>query len=179
MFNNQDYPWYMQKSEGFVKLYNGLYEVAKHISPLGLGDSFDVNTLPAGKPLFQLGKMWGLADNPKFINGLIYDVDAWSETKVWSGGVAAVEDKLFRNFLRMKIFVQSQPFSLTTLKKALELLIGDEEATITVDEVDMGFVVNIKANVSVISTLQTFYSYDQNFIGLPCGINFGFNYELA
>lgn len=179
MFNNQDYPWYIQKSEGFVKLYNGLYEVAKHISSLGLGDYFNVESLPAGKPLFQLGKSFGLADNPKYINGLIYEVDSWSDTKVWSGGVSTVDDKLFRNFLKMKIFVQTQPFSLITLKKALELFVGDEEAVITVDEYDMRFVINIKTNINVISALQAFYSYDKNFFGQPCGINFGFNYEAV
>jgi hypothetical protein len=178
MFNNQNYPWYIQKSATFVRLYEGLYEIAKDISPLALGDSFNINTLQAGLPLYQLGAVWGLPANPKFVNGLTYDLDPWSETKVWSGGVATLDDKLYRNFLRMKIFVQNNPYSLTTLKKALELLVGEEEAQFSVEEKEMEFVINIKSNITVINTLQTFNSFDRYFLGQPCGVRYGFNYEV-
>lgn len=179
MIDNQNYPWYMQKSPGFVALYNGLYEVAKHVSPLGLGDMFNVDELPAGEPLYQLGRMWGINGSPNYFDGLIYDIDYWSETKVWSGSVSTLEDKLYRNFLRMKMFIQNKRYSLITLKEALTILLGGEEATITVEESEMSFVINIRANVNVIRILQTIHSFDLHFMGQPCGIRYQFNYELA
>jgi hypothetical protein len=178
MYNNQNYPWYIQKSETFVKLYEGLFDIAKDISPLPLGSSFDLNALEPGLPLYQLGAVWGLAANPKFVNGLTYDLDPWSETKVWSGGVATLDDKLYRNFLRAKVFVQNNPYSLTTLKKALELLVGEEYAEFSVEEKEMEFVINIKSGRSVINALQTFNSFDRYFLGQPCGVHYGFNYEV-
>ena len=179
MINNQNYPWYIQKSPGFVALYNGLFEVAKHISPLGIGDAFNIDKLPAGEALFTIGKMWGVTGNPSFIDGLIYDVDSWSETKVWSGAVSTLEAALYRNYLRMKIFIQNNRYSLISLKKALEILLGDEEAEITIDEQVMGFTINIKASREAIRILQTLNSFDLYFMGQPCGIHYEFNYELA
>ena len=169
----------MQKSPGFVALYNGLYEVAKHVSPLGLGDMFNVDELPAGEPLYQLGRMWGINGSPNYFDGLIYDIDYWSETKVWSGSVSTLEDKLYRNFLRMKMFIQNKRYSLITLKKALEILIGDRGAEVSIDEYLMGFTINIKADRETLRILQTLNSYDLYFMGQPCGIHYEFNYELA
>ena len=179
MYNNQNYPWYIQKSAGFVALYNGLFNIVSGATPLGLGDAFNINKLPAGKPLFQVGKMWGLTDNPSFFDGLIYDVDSWSETKVWSGSVSQLESSLYRNFLRMKIFIQNSRYSLKTLKEALEILLGDNPAEITIDEYLMGFTINIKASREAIGILQTLQSYDPYFMGQPCGIHYEFNYEVA
>lgn len=179
MYNNQNYPWYMQKSPGFVALYNGLFEVIKNVSPLGIGDAFNIDKLPAGDALFTIGKMWGVTDNPSFFDGLIYDVDSWSETKVWSGSVSTLEATLYRNYLRMKIFMQNNRYSLITLKKALEILIGNGDAEVSIDEYLMGFTINIKADRETIRILQTINSYDLYFMGQPCGIHYEFNYELA
>ena len=179
MYDNQNYPWYMQKSPGFVALYNGLFEVIKNVSPLGIGDAFNIDELPAGNALFTVGKMWGITDNPSFFDGLIYDVDSWSETKVWSGSVSTLETTLYRNYLRMKIFIQNNRYSLITLKKALEILIGDGNAEVSITEDLMKFTINIKAGREMIRILQTINSYDLYFMGQPCGIHYEFNYELA
>ena len=179
MIDNQNYPWYIQKSAGFVALYNGLFDIVSAASPLDISESFNIDGLMSGTPLFQVGKIWGLTDNPSFFAGLIYDVDSWSETKLWSGSVSELESSLYKNFLRMKVFLQNNRYSLKTLKRALEILLDGNPATITIDEHTMGFTINIKASREAISILQTLQSFDLLFLGQPCGIHYEFNYEVA
>jgi len=179
MIDNHNYPWYIQKSPGFTALYNGLFNIVKAASPLGLGDMFNIEALPAGPALFQVGKLWGLTDSPSFFDGLIYDVDKWSETKVWSGSVSSLEGSLYRNFLRMKIFIHNNRYSLKTLKQALDILLSGQEAEISVTERTMGFTINVKSDRETIRILQTLQSFDLYFMGQPCGIHYEFNYELA
>lgn len=176
MYVSYSYPWYLQKSVNFTTLYDGIAEVAQNISPLGIGDFFNYLTLPAGQPLYQLGKIWGLLGSPGFYDGLIYDIDKWSETKVWSGHLRNLDDILYRNFMKMKMYIQSKPYSLTLIRDALNMLLDGTEHTITVDEDLMSFVINISATTEVLRIVQEINSFDSTFLGKPTGVSYTFNY---
>ena len=176
MYVSNSYPWYLQQSANFTALYNGLASVAQNISPLAIGDFFNYHTLPAGQPLYTLGKIWGLLGAPGFYDGLIYDIDNWSETKVWSGHLRDLDDILYRNFMQMKMYIQGKPYCLTLIHDALEMLLTGTEHVITVTEDLMSFQINISASSEVLRIVQEINSFDSTFLGKPTGVSYRFNY---
>lgn len=179
MYVSYSYPWYLQQSPVFTALYDGFAEVAQNISPLGIGDFFNYRTIPEGEPLYALGKIWGLLGSPGFYDGLIYDVDKWSETKVWTGSLKQLDDMLYRNFMQMKMFIQGRPFSLTLIKQALDILLNGTEYQVSVTEDTMSFIINITANTEVVRVVQELNSFDSTFLGKPVGISYRFEYTAT
>ena len=178
MFNNQNYPWYVQQAPSFKVLYDGFYTVANYATPLGIGSMFDSQALQ-GTGLFQLGMAWGLTGSPTFFDGLIYDVDNWSDLKVWSGQPQDVNKQIYRNFIKMKAYIYGKNYSLTVMKEALAILLSGFQYIATVTEGYMSFTINISANADVLRILQEMQSYDQRFLGHLPGIKILFNYVVT
>ena len=184
MYDNQNYPWYVQKSPTFKTIYDGLFPVVSAASPLGVGSSFDINTL-TGVALYKFGNMMGLQGNPTYYDGLIYNIDKWSDVKVWSGHVKDIDAKIYKNFVRMKAFLQGQTngfeqgYSLTLLRDCIAIALDGFEYSITVDEGFMEFTININATSEVLKIFQELQAYDAHFLGKPTGIKYTFNYTAT
>lgn len=179
MQKNPVYPWYLQKSPIFTKLYDGMFEVAKNISCLDIGDFFNYRTVPTGVPLARLAKVWGIGNVLGYYDGLVYDVDNWSADKKWSGTLQTVDDSITRNFMQMKMYIQGKHFSLTMIKEALEILLQGVEYTASVTENSMSFEINISTTMEVISILQGISGFDSAFLGKPSGISYSFVYTAT
>lgn len=176
---NYSYPWYLQESPVFTKLYTGFYEVATNITCLDVGDFFNYRTIPTGVPLYQLGRIWGVGSVLGYYDGLVYDIDKWSEDKKWTGQLTELDDNLTRNFLRMKMFIQGRAFNLILIRDALAILLEGEEYSITVTEELMGFTINLSAPTDVIGVIQSISNFDNAFLGKPSGIHYSFNYTAT
>lgn len=179
MQKNPAYPWYLQKSPIFTKLYDGMFEVAKNISCLDIGDFFDYRTVPTGVPLARLAKVWGVGNVLGYYDGLVYDVDEWSTDKKWTGTLQTLDDSLTRNFMQMKMYIQNKHFNLIMVKEALEILLQGIEYTASVTENTMNFVINISAPTDVINVIQGISNFDGAFLGKPSGISYSFVYTAT
>lgn len=179
MQKNNAYPWYLQKSPVFTKIYDGMYEVAKNISCLDIGDFFNYNALPVGTPLATLARVWNVGSVLGYYDGLIYDVDSWSTDKKWTGTLQTLDESLTRNFLQMKMYIQGKQFSLTMIKEALDILLQGVEYTASVTESSMSFVINISAPTQALSIIQAISGFDNVFLGKPSGISYTFAYTAT
>lgn len=175
MVPNYNYPWYMQHSPKFTKLYDDLYDIVAMASPLGIGDAFNIKNM-TGSALTRLGILWGLQGAPTYYDGLIFKIDRWSQAKVWSGQVRDFENAVYRNFVLMHAYVNGRQYNLQLIKEAVDILLGDNPHTLTVDEGFMKFTINITAAPDVLRIIQELQSYDRHFIGKPSGISYEFNY---
>lgn len=175
MYDNQNYPWYLQQSPIFVTLYNGFFKVGEYMTPLPLGNMFDLDNI-SGTALFNLGMAWGLTGSPTYFDGLIYSIDDWSETKVWSGQPQDINNQIYRNFIKMNAYMFGKNYSLTLIKEAFEILLQGLGFSITVTEETMSFTINITASSGLLRILQEMQSYDSHFLGQLPGIKINFNY---
>lgn len=175
MQNVQSYPWYVQHSPKFVTLYNALFDIVAQASPLGLGDTFDLDKA-FGAALRRLGVMWGLQGAPSYYDGLIYKVDNWSQEKVWGGQVRDVDATLYKNFIRMHMYCYGRQYNLQLISDALAILLSDFPYTVTVTEDFMNFTINLTAEPDTLRIIQQLQSYDRHFLGKPSGISYTFNY---
>lgn len=145
MIENNNFPWYLQQSSTFTTLYYGFFPVAEVASPLAFGDAFNVDRA-TGKMLFRLGTYWGMNGDNTVWDGLIYDIDNWSEVKVWTGGVKRIEEDLYRNIIKAKSYAFGRLYSLTTLKGVLDLIFAGVDCDYQVYEgeieqsIDLGFI---------------------------------------
>ena len=133
MIENNNFPWYLQQSDTFVTLYNGFFSVAEAASPLGLGDAFNLD-LMRGAMLYRLGTYWGMSGSPYMWDGMIYDLDRWSETKRWTGGIKEIGSVLYSNMIKAKAYAFGRPFSLNTLNGVFERLFAGYIYNISVEE---------------------------------------------
>lgn len=176
MYDNQRYPWYVQQSPRFKTLYDGLFPIAAQASPLDIWKIFDVNQL-TGKGLLYFGRMWGLRGMwGGTTDGLVYNIDKWSTDKVWTGHMKDLDAQIYRNFIRMKAYINGRNYSLELLQAAIAILMGDQTYELTVDEGFMNFTLNIKATSEILNVLYNMEQYDQQFLGKPSGISYKFNY---
>lgn len=175
MFNNRRYPWYLQKYSEFVQLYDNLYKIGDYVTPLDLGSMFDLSTI-SGTALFQMGMAWGLTGSPTYYDGLIYDVDDWSQTKVWSGQPQDINNQIYRNFIKMNAYMYGRNYSLILIKEALEILLDGLNYNVSVNESDMAVSINITASSALLRILQEMQSYDSHFLGRLPGIQVTFKY---
>lgn len=175
MVPNYSYPWYIQHSPHFTKVYDQLYDLVSMASPLGIGDAFNIKDM-TGSALTRLGILWGLQGAPQYYNGLIYKIDKWSDVKVWSGHAEDIEGALYKNFILMHAYINGRQYNLQLIKEAIAMLLGDAEYTLSVDEEYMSFTINLSAAPDVLRVIQQLQSYDRHFIGKPSGISYTFNY---
>lgn len=172
---NYNYPWYIQKTPSFTKLYDALFDIASMATPLGAEDLMFPDKA-TGEALFRLGILWGLTGAPKYYDGLIYAVDNWSDTKTWSGQLKDVEGKLYKQFIKLHAFCNGRQFNLQLIKDAIAFLMEGKSYKLTVDEGFMSFTINIEGDASDLRILQEMQSYDRRFLGQPSGIQYSFNY---
>lgn len=176
MFDNQNYPWYAQKTGSIKTLYDGFYPIAVAMSPLGLGNAFDVDTL-TDQALYNFGTLYGLSSRAQYFDGLIYDIDNWSETKVWSGHVEDLESRIYKNFLKMKAFIAGRPYSLLLLKEAFDILTHDVgTVNVWIEEGDMSFIIHLDASNEITRLFMELNSFDLRFLGKPVGISYTWDY---
>ena len=176
MFDNQNYPWYAQQSGTIKTLYDGFFPIAVDMSPLGIGNAFDINTLE-DIALFNFGTMFGMSTRPQYFDGLIYDIDQWSGTKVWSGHIEDFESHIYKNFIRMKAYIAGRPYSLNLLKEAFEILTdGLDQCSVWVEENYMSFIIHLDAPVEVTRLFMQLNSFDLHFMGKPSGISYSWDY---
>lgn len=147
MIENNNYPWYLQQTSGFSTLYSGFFPIAEAASPLGIGDAFNID-LAQGAMLYRLGTYWGMSGSPYVWDGLIYNVDNWSETKTWTGGLRQLGEEFYANLIKAKAYAYGRPYSLETLKGVFERVFEGmeydvkihETGTISDNTLDMGLI---------------------------------------
>jgi len=177
LFNNQDYPWYLQQSVSFSTLYNAMFDIASAASPIGIADSFDLEHA-VGQRLYNIGALWGVNSAGVYFDGMIYNFDKWSQGKVWTGGVKPVAEEMYRRFVRMIIWANGRPFSLNTLHEVLEIAFEGYTHTITVseDEAEHHFTINIKADETIIRLFIEMRAFVARLLGKPSGYSYDFNF---
>lgn len=179
MFNNEAYPWYAQNSVSIKTLYDGFYPIAEAMTPLGIGDAFNIDILN-NEALFTFGTMFGMSARPQYYDGLIYDVDRWSEVKVWSGHVEDLELNIYKNFLRMKAFIAGKPYSLNLLKDAFDILTnGLGTVSVWIEENNMSFIIHLDAPENITRLFMELNSFDLHFLGKPSGVSYTWDYVNA
>lgn len=178
MIANNDFPWYLQQSSVFLALYTGFFDVAVMASPLGMGDMFNIDEA-SGRQLFRIGTYFGMAGSPTLWDGLIYDVDNWSDVKTWTGGVKEIAEDFYRKLVKAKAYAYGRPYSLTTLKGVLDRIFDQNGFTTIVTEDYMEITISISGPQNEIEMFVEAKAFDVAFIGKPVGIkvNWEYNYE--
>lgn len=166
----------MQQSPTFKALYDGLYPIVEMASPLDIYMALDVDQMK-GQGLLNYGKLWGLRGVwGATTNGLIYDIDKWSTDRIWTGELQDLQANLYRNFIKMKEYINGRNYTLTLIKEAFAILLDGYNYILTVDEGFMNFTINITAESEVLNILYNMGTYDPFFLGKPCGIKYTLNY---
>ena len=158
MIENNNFPWYLQQSPVFTELYYGLFDVAVSASPLDIGDSFDLDNA-TGERLYRLGTYFGLPGTPYTWNGMIYNMDNWSDIKTWTGTQSELlSDTFYRNLIKAKAYAYGRPYSLITLKNVLDRIFDGIEYSAQIIEQGSiaGFYVNY-GSVTEIATVDLDY----------------------
>ena len=178
MVNNYDFPWYLQESPVFLALYNGFFRVAEDASPLGIGDAFNIDAME-GVMLYRLGTYWGMSGSPYIWDGLIYNVDPWSDVKTWTGGLKELGQELYSNLIKAKAYAYGRPYSLLTIKGALERLFTGQTYQAEVVEDDMEITISLTAARSLLEIFIEAKAFDLVFIGKPAGIKVTWEYNFV
>lgn len=183
---NGNYPWYLQSSPVFTKLYDGMYEVVKNITPLDAWKIFYPSELNL-TGLLQHAKLWGLATSwASLTDSLIYNDGLWAETygvvqdgdKYWSGKESGVDEEWYRRYVSMKAYIQGRPFSLNTIKAAFEILMGGYiDYTMAVSETDMACTIEVDSDQDTTTILRGISSYDPTLLGKPVGIKVSYAFN--
>lgn len=176
MIANNNFPWYLQQSSVFMGLYTGFFDVAVDASPLGIGDAFNVDTM-SGEMLFRLGTYWGMSGSPYIWDGLIYDIDEWSDIKTWTGGLKELGEQVYSNLIKAKAYAFGRVYSLNTLKGVFDKVFEGQQHQIEVTESDMEITISITAQQDVINTFIEARAFDLAFIGKPAGIKVTWEYH--
>lgn len=175
MVPQNNYPWYIQHSPSFVKMYDRMYDIVSQASPLEVGDYFNIEDRD-GDALIRLGIMWGLHGAPKYYDGLIFKVDKWSDTKVWTGQVRDMEGEIYKRFVAVHEYCNGRPYTYDLIKTAIGILLEGFSYKLSIDEGVMSFTINLEADASILRIIQEMQSYDSHFLGKPAGISYKFNY---
>lgn len=170
---NQNYPWYMQRSESFSGLYVDLFDIVSAASPLDIYKIFYPDELTQGG-LVALGKIWAITGDPAYTDALIYDLDQWSQDKVWTGGMGTIIEDVFRRLLKAKIYMQGRQICLDTLKKAFDIIFEGTGSEVTITEDYMSFTINVSGTNDTIRAFMRMRSLDVAFIGALPGIHYDY-----
>lgn len=175
---NQNYPWYLQTSPSFTTLYEGVFNVAKNISPL---DSYKVfypsimvcvgDNLAKLSGLKTYATLWQIPVEISAIkDALVYNINPWSDSYKWDGEVTGLSvDWLFR-YINMKNFINQQVFCLQMIKDAFDIFFGDIDHTITVTETEYSLTINIStSDEDAEAVLTGLLTVDKTLFGKPMG----------
>lgn len=187
-------PWYIQDSENFSKLYEGVYDAAKSITCLPAYKIFYPTELDF-VGLKQHATFWGTATSWTGVSdALMYDTDewAWEETdtsgdepvtiphgKYWSGILNEVDSEWYRRYIYAKTFLNNKPYTLQNLHDAIAILMGNIEYTAEVDIDTLSCEVTISTDSTSVDVLRGLVSYDPSFLGKPVGIKVTYSFEVA
>lgn len=178
MYNNPNYPWYIQSSPVFTKLYDGLFPIVSAASPLELRQMFSVDQV-TGAGLLNFGRLWGLRGVwGAQSDGLIYNIDEWSTDKVWTGQMKDLDAKIYRNFIKMKTYINGRQYNLQLIKEAVARLLDGFEYDMWVEEQFMHFIIHISGPSATMNLLYNMAQYDPHFLGKPTGVSYEFIYEM-
>ena len=180
---NQNYPWYLQTSPNFVALYEGMFNVAKNFSPLDMYKVFypeimaeEADSLAASYGLKVYAGLWQMpVEFSTIVDALIYDVDNWSETKKWDGDVTGADLDWFLRYIKMKTFINNQPFSLSLIKNAMDILFGPVYKNTTVTETEYAITVNLETTEDAAGVIQGILVIDPTLVGKPVGKSLTFS----
>lgn len=176
MYDNQNFPWYPQQVPEFKKLYDGLFPIVSQASPLDIWHIFDVNQL-TGLGLLWFGRYWGLRGMWGAVtDGLVYDIDKWSTDRKWSGEFKDLNAQIYRNFIKMKTYINGRNYTLGLIKEALDILLAGHKFEVTVTEEYLHFIINLTASSEVLNIMFNLEKYDSQFLGKPSGISYEFKY---
>lgn len=177
MINNYDFPWYLQDSAVFVALYNGFFDIAVDASPLGVGDAFNIDAM-TGVMLYRLGTYWGMTGSPYVWDGLIYDVDNWSEVKTWTGGLKQLGQELYSNLIKAKAYAYGRPYCLSTLKGIIDRMFKNQQCSAEIIEDYMEFKISLTGPRALLETFIEAKAFDLMFVGKPAGIKVIWEYNF-
>lgn len=161
-----------------MTLYNGFYPIAETASPLAFGDAFNIDEM-SGTMLFRLGTYWGMSGSPYLWDGLIYDIDNWSEIKTWTGGLKELGEQLYSNLIKAKAYATGRPYSILTLKEIIGRVLGGAPHTLEVREGFMEMTISLTASQQILETFVEAKAFDLAFIGKPSGIKVNWEYHYA
>lgn len=168
----------MQHAPKFVKIYDGLFDIFNYASCLDVADEFNVNQI-TGRGLLNFGHLWGLRGVwGGQTDGLVYSIDLWSDDKVWSGSMKDADAQIYRNFIKMKAYMNGRPYNLKLLKEALDILIDGTPATVWIEEGYMSFIIHITGPSALINMFYNMAQYDPFFLGKPTGISYTWDYTV-
>ena len=186
---NYDFPWYLQNSDGFMALYEGLYNVSTHISPISLLDALDIDNATTLKQLRFIATLYGLrSDWVGIEQALIYDVNKWSapeaqdgEENYWSGLPTDTFD-LLKNYIKAKVQIRNKNLTLQNIKDFFTMCLAhrsfDAGTGISVTESLMHFDLTVTLDGDTLSDMVTLLSVDPYPFGKPTGISYSINYVL-
>lgn len=178
MIKIQDYPWYLQQTDAngpFVIIYDSLFWLVCKASPIGIGNFYNIRVMK-GAALANLGSLFGLTADLGYSDGLVFNFDKWSTTKVWSGQVTEIGLTFYRRYIKMRGGTDRRPFSLNTIKRAMGILLSGYHYTVSVEESHMHFKIKLTSGQGVLETFQELLSYDPTFLGQLPGISYEFEY---
>lgn len=181
---NYDFPWYLQNSEGFMTLYEGLYNTAVPISPISLLTALDIEHATTAMQLKFVATLYGLrSDWVGIEQALIYNVNNWSvdgvEENYWSGLPADTFD-LLKNYIKAKVQMRNKNLTLQTLKEFFGVCLAHRDfnpaTAISVTETTMHFDLTVTVDSEVLEDMVTLLSVDPYPFGKPTGISYSINY---
>ena len=176
---NQNYPWYLQTSPTFTKLYEGMFNVAKNFTSLDAYKVFypdimaDVSdNLAVLSGLNTYATLWQIpTEISAVVDALVYDVDKWSDTKKWDGAVTGISVDWFLRYIKMKTFINQQVLCEQMIKNALDILFGNIQHTVEVTvenyEIKIDIVTDSNDAVNFFVGLTTI---DSTLFGKPMGL---------
>ena len=181
---NYDFPWYLQNSEAFMTMYNGLYTVASNISPLPFLECLNIDELTYFEQLRALTWIFGLFGSLVSVeDALIYDVNNWSVDgtveNYWSGN--PVDDlSLLRNYIKAKVQIRNKNLTLQTIKQFFSTCLAhrefDADTDIQVTESTLHFDITVTVNQDILNDMASLYATDPYPFGKPVGISYSINY---
>lgn len=178
MIDNQDYPWYIQQEGTFQTLYNGFFPIANEMTPLGLGDMFNIDAL-TGNALITVGYMYGLSATGTYYNGLLWSAEDWG-SNVWTGEPQTIREDVYKNFIKMKAYANGRPYTLKLLYECLQILaqgLDSLEFSVTEDPDTLSFVINVSSpDTDELNAIQQITFVDDTFLGKPTGISYTWNF---
>ena len=181
---NYDFPWYLQNSEGFMSLYNGLYNTATTISPITFLNCLDLDNAEFPQQIKTVAMLYGLrGDWVGIEDALIYDINNWSvdevEENYWSGRVGDSLD-LLKNYIKAKVQIRNKNLTLEALKDFFAVCLAhrnfDPETAISVTESTLHFDLTVVVGNEILNDMVTLLSVDPWPFGKPTGISYSINY---
>lgn len=136
MIENNNFPWYLQQSSAFLALYTGFFDIAVEATPLALGNAFNIDEMH-GAMLHRIGEYFGMATSAYTWDGLIYNMDAWSDGKNWTGGIRQLGEDFYSKIIKAKMYAYGHQYCLETLYNVFEIVFEGVEHTIKVFEQGM------------------------------------------